>query len=56
LLGTTRITLRIPAELVGALDGWAREEGISRNTLAGRELATAMNRRRLPSQAKERRA
>ena len=35
------IVLRLPVELVKLLDRWAEEKGISRNTLASRELATA---------------
>lgn len=40
------VVLRIPVSLVKELDDWAKEEGTSRNTLAGRELATAVNRRK----------
>ncbi|MDV3293616.1 MAG: hypothetical protein LYZ70_05045 [Nitrososphaerales archaeon] len=37
--------MRISAKLAEALDEWAKEEGVSRNTLVSRELATAaMNR------------
>jgi len=41
--------VRLPATLVEALDEWAKEDGVSRNTLVGRELATLVNRRKKPS-------
>ncbi len=46
LLGTKPVLLRIPFPLIEALDKWAEEEGVSRNTLAGRELASAVNKRK----------
>ncbi len=39
LLGTVPTLLRTSRELVRALDGWADEEHLSRNTLAWRILA-----------------
>jgi predicted HicB family RNase H-like nuclease len=49
LLGTEQIAVRIPVTLIEALDEWAEEDGVSRNTLVSRELATAVNRRKKPS-------
>jgi predicted HicB family RNase H-like nuclease len=46
LLGTQAFTARIPTNLINALDEWAEEEGVSRNTLVSRELATAVSKRR----------
>jgi predicted HicB family RNase H-like nuclease len=38
----------LPVNLIEALNEWAKEEGVSRNTLVGRELATAVTRRGKP--------
>ena len=48
LLGTQAFTARIPTNLLEALDEWATAEGISRNTLVSRELATAVSKRQKP--------
>ena len=37
--------VRLSVTLVDELDKWAKEDEVSRNTLVGRELATAVNRR-----------
>ena len=46
LLGTEPVLMRLATSLVKALNEWAEEEGISRNTLVGRELATAVLNRK----------
>lgn len=48
LLGTEPIVVRLPVSLLKALNEWARDDGVSRNTLISRELATAVNRRKKP--------
>jgi len=40
------MTVRLPTNLVSELDEWANAEGVSRNTLISRELATAVTRRK----------
>lgn len=46
LLGTKPVLVRLPSSLIQELTEWARQDRISRNTLIGRELATAVSRRR----------
>lgn len=50
-MGTKPILVRVSEELANELDYWAEQEGISRNTLVGRELATVVmeKRKRLKS-------
>jgi ribbon-helix-helix CopG family protein len=40
------MTVRLPLSLIKELDEWAKSEGLSRNTLMSRELATAVTRRK----------
>ena len=49
LLGTEAMTVRLPANLVDELDIWAEADGVSRNTLISRELASAVTRRKSTS-------
>ncbi len=53
LLGTKPVLLTLSIPLVQALDDWADEENVSRNTLAGRELATAVISKQDGGRAKE---
>jgi len=52
LLGTKPILVRISEELAQELDSWAEQEGVSRNTLLGRELATMVMERKRQNEAK----
>jgi hypothetical protein len=49
LLGTKPILVRLSEELAQALSDWAEQEGVSRNTLVGRELATMVMERKKQS-------
>ena len=46
MFGTEPIPVRRPVILIRAPNEWAEEDGVSRNTLVSRELATAVNGRK----------
>lgn len=43
----TVFSVRLPAELVGEIDAWAKEESLSRNALIGRLLRIGSTGRRM---------